>query len=83
MSTAKRKASDELPAEVEAAEVVEAPKAPVLSSGEFASTIRANRRVPFAGLLASDPRLRDQKLTREAWEQRLAKYLTSPLPSRR
>ena len=34
--------------------------------------------IPVAGLLASDPGLRDTRLTRAEWTARLAKYLATP-----
>jgi hypothetical protein len=35
----------------------------------------ARERVPFAGLLAHEPELRDAQLPREEWQERLQAYL--------
>lgn len=34
--------------------------------------------IPVAGLLASDPSLRDAELPRAEWQKRLADYLATP-----
>ena len=38
----------------------------------------ASHAIPVAGLLASDPALREAQLPRAEWEQRLADYLATP-----